>query len=194
MPGGRRCETLLSICSRSKVCPTTRSTDRLLWHMLGPSIGPRGRWESESFLAYYFPHHSVREAHLRRLSASLCGQNKRVTQGGKQQSPDWYFRLTHSLTYCQIPHLVPFWCSLLADFDWLVLFRLAFCCSSDPTDFLLFTSRQRGPYLILYPEEFDCNPVAFWRKNTRSWQKTKHHPPTGSRVTNSPGQNLSFYL
>ena len=190
MPRGSSSETLLSICSRSKVCPTTSSTDRLLWHMLGLSIGPWGRWECESFLAYCFPHHSVRTAHLQRLWASLCGQNKRVTQGGKQQSSDRCFRLTHSLTYCQIPHLVPSWRSLLADFDWLVLF----CCSSDPTVFLLFTPRQRGSYLILYPNDFDCNPVAFWRKNTRSWQETKHHPPTGSRVTNSPGQNLSFYL
>lgn len=103
MPRGRRSETPLSICSRSKVRPTTRSTDRLLWHMLGRSIGPWGRWESESLLAYYFPHHSVREARLWRLSACLCGQNKRVTHGGKQQSPDWYFRPTRSLTYCQIP-------------------------------------------------------------------------------------------
>lgn len=30
--------------------------------------------------------------------------------------------------------------SLLADFDWLVLFCFAFCCSSDPTVFLPFTS------------------------------------------------------
>lgn len=192
MPRGGRSETLLSICSRSKVCPTTRSTDRLLWHMLGPSIGLWGRWESESFPAYYFPHHSVREARLWRLWASLCGQNKRVTRGGKQQSPEWYFRLTHSLTCCQIPHLVPFWRSLLADFDWLVLFGLLLFFS--PAVFLLFTSRRRGSYLILYPNDSDCNPVAFWRKNTRSWQKTKHHPPTGSWVTNSPGQNLSFYL
>lgn len=85
-----------------------------------PSIGPRGRWESESFPAYYFPHHSVREARLWRLWACLCGQNKRVTQGGKQQSLEWYFTLTRSLTCCQIPHLVPFWRLLLADFDWLV--------------------------------------------------------------------------
>lgn len=126
MPRGRCSETLLSICSRSKVCPTTRSTDRLLWHMLGPSIGPWGRWESESFLARYIPHHTVREARLWRRWASLCGQNNGVTQGGKQQSPDWYFRLTRSLTSCQIPHVVPFWCSLLADFDWLVLFCFAF--------------------------------------------------------------------
>ncbi len=150
MPRGRRLETFLSICSRSKVCPTTRSTDRLLWHMLGPSIGPWGRWESESFLVYYFPHHSVREVRLWRLSASLCGQNKRVTQGGKQQSPDWYFRLTCSLTYCQIPHLVPFWCSLLADFDWLVLFCFAFCCSSalPSSSFSLLGSRNHISYCI----------------------------------------------
>lgn len=117
MPRGGRSETPLSICSRSKVRPTTRSTDRLLWHMLGPSIGPWGRWESESLLAYYFPHHSVREARLGRLSACLCGQNKRVTHGGKQQSPDWYFRLTRSLTYCQIPPP----CSVLVAPFWLIL-------------------------------------------------------------------------
>lgn len=126
MPWGKRSETPLSICSRSKVCPTTRSTDRLCWHMLGPSIGLWGRWESESFLAYYLPHHSVRRARLLRLWASLCGQNKRVAHGGKQQSPERCSRLTHSLTYCQIPLLVLLWCSLLADFDWLVLFCLSF--------------------------------------------------------------------
>lgn len=156
MPWGKRSKTSLSICSRTKVCPTTKSTDRLLWHMLGPSIGPWGRWESESFPAYYFPHRSVRRARLLRLWASLCGQNKRVAHWGKQQSPEWCFRLTHSLTCCQIPHLVPFWCSLLADFDWLVLFCFAFS-----ERYRLFTSRQRGSYLILFPKGSDCNPVVF---------------------------------
>lgn len=32
------------------------------------------------------------------------------------------------------------------------------------------------------------------KKKTGSWQKTKHHLPTGSQVTNNPGQNLSSYL
>lgn len=54
MPQGRCSETRLSICSRSKVFPTTSSIDSVFWHMLDPSIVPLGRWESESFLAYCF--------------------------------------------------------------------------------------------------------------------------------------------
>lgn len=68
---------------------------------------------------------------------------------GKQQSPEWYFRLTQSLTCCQILHLFPFWCSLLADFHWLVLFCLAFS-----EQYHLFTARQEGSYLILFPKDF----------------------------------------
>lgn len=155
MPRGRRSETLLSICSRSKVCPTTRSTDRLLWHMLGPSIGPWGRWETESFLAHYFPHHTVRKARPGRLFSSLCGQNNRVTQGGKQQSPDWYFGLTHSLTSCQISPVVPFWCPLSASF-WLIG-SVLFCLSSSFSELTidhLFTSKQRGSCLETISQRF----------------------------------------
>lgn len=44
--------------------------------------------EGESARAhYFFPVRLSEEARLWRLSASLCGQNNRVTQGGKQQSP-----------------------------------------------------------------------------------------------------------
>lgn len=80
--------------------------------------------EGERARGFCFLHRSVRGAHLWGHWGSLCGQNKRVTQGEKQQSTEWYFTLTHSLTYCQILHLLLFCCSLLADFDWLVLFCL----------------------------------------------------------------------
>lgn len=124
--------------------------------MLGPRLLDHGEGESLVF----FPHHSVRESRLRRLLASLCGQNKRVARGaGKQQSQHCYFRLTRSLTHCQItPPSVPD-APLSGWFltDWV-------CCSSNPTVILLFSLLGgRISYLILYPKDFDCNPVAFWQ-------------------------------
>lgn len=91
-------------------------------HLLDHGEGERLR----AFWLTIFPHHAVREARLRRPAASLCGQNNRVTRGGKQQSPDGYFRPTQSLTSCQSPRVVPSCRSLSAHFDRSVLFRFAF--------------------------------------------------------------------
>lgn len=179
MPQGRCSETRLSICSRSKVFPTTSSIDSVFWHMLGPSIVPLGRWETESFLAFCFSPRPVREASPLRLQASLCGQNKSYT-GGKPQTTQQYLRLTHSLPLCQILHSFPV---LIFPFGWLWAIYFVLLC-------LLY----RDYISCCLPNTFDCNAVAFWRKNTRSWQKTKHHSRPGSWITNSPGQSLSFYL
>lgn len=70
----------------------------------------------------------------------------------------------------------PFWLILT---DWFC-FVLPFCCSSDPTIFRSFTSRQRGSYLKLYPKDFDCNPVAFWR--TKQQKLTEDKAPSTHRI------------
>lgn len=42
-----------SICSRSKVCPTTRSPDRLLWQMLGPIYWTTGKVRVRELTIFY---------------------------------------------------------------------------------------------------------------------------------------------
>lgn len=186
MPRGSRCETVLSICSGSKVCPTTRSTDRLLWLTSGPSIGPWGRWKSESFPACHFPHHSVREVRLPRLSGQFVWSKQESHTGGKTT-------ITRLVLHTD-PQLDPLSNSpprpvLMLPFGWFWLigfvFVLAFRGTSRPAGFISHIVSQRLLIVI---------PTLSEGKNTVSWQKTKHHPPTGSQVTNSPGQNLSFYL
>lgn len=83
----------------------------------------------------------------------------------------------------------------LLHFDWLVLFCFAFPLLSQywlSTTFSLPSSTDH--VWKQYPKDFEHNPVTFQSQNSRSWRKTKCYPPTGSRVTNSPGQKLSFYL
>lgn len=136
----------------------------------GPSIGPRGRWELSSSL----------------FSSSLCQRGSSLETLGpfvwsKQEShTGGETAITGVVLYTDpeidlLSNSPP--CSMLTPPFWLILtdwFSFAFCC-------FFSLLGERGSYLILYPNNFDSNPVAFWGKGTGSWQKMKHHPPAGSR-------------
>lgn len=102
----------------------------LAWRTSDSSVRPRGRWEAESSV---FSSSLCQSFISRDLLASLCGQNNRGAHrggAGTAITTKWYGGLIRGVTSCQICLLVPFWRSLLADFDWLVLFCLAVCCYS----------------------------------------------------------------
>lgn len=131
-PRGSGPDRLHAICAGSKVCPTTRSTDRPLWRCVRRThLSDRG--EGERLRAQCFPHHFVRVS-----SPEICWPVCVVKTieahteggGGAAITTKWYGGLIRGVTSCQICLLVPFWRSLLADFDWLVLFCLAVCCYS----------------------------------------------------------------
>lgn len=150
MPRGSSSETLPSICSRSKVCPTTRSTDRLLWHMLGPSVGPRGRWESDSFLAYHFPHHSVREMLVSGDFRPVCVVKTRKSHEG-ENSNHYSGTLYWPIAWTAVK-LFTLFCSdtLVDDFDWLVLFCVLLfflLFLSSCLSFPLFTLQDSGYHI-----------------------------------------------
>lgn len=134
-------------------------------------------WELSSFLFFLL---ALSERLLPWDSRPVCVVKTRVTlEGNRKQHNntwDWPIVCPYVKSSTLFPVLIfPFGCL------WAIYFVLL--C-------LLY----RDYISCCLPNTFDCNPVAFWRKNTRSWQKTKHYSCPGSWITNSPGQSLSFYL
>lgn len=198
MPRGRRSETLLSICSRSKVCPTTRSTDRqAALAYAGPiycTMGKVREWELSSL--FFSTSLCQRGSSPETLGQFVWSKQKSRTRGEKQQSPEWYFRLTHSLTYCQIPpHTLfhsdaPFWLILT---DWF-RFGWPFVVPSAPasSSFPLLGSGDHISYCI--PTTLIVIPLLSEGKTPEADRRQSTIHPQDPGETNSPGQNLSFYL
>lgn len=146
-------QTLLSICSRSKVYLATRSTDRVCWHIVGPSVGPWGRWKSEGFQLTICLI-TLSEGLISWDCGPVCVLKSREPHTGENSNhqsdiSDWpiaWPTVKSPFLFCCD---APFWLILTDWFCFALLFSKL--CH-------LWTSRQLGSYLILFSKDSYCKP------------------------------------